>query len=48
MTPLTVLVRNRRSGAVTGRNRDEPVKLRVCRACGRAHTEACVVAAKAA
>lgn len=48
MTPITVLIRNRRSGEVTGRIRDEPVKLRVCRGCGRAHPEACPAAAQAA
>lgn len=48
MTPITVLIRNRRSGEVSGRTRDEPVKLRVCRGCGRAHPEACRVTAQAA
>jgi hypothetical protein len=36
-----VLVRDRRSGGIAWfRNCDEPIKVRVCRTCGRAHTAA--------
>jgi hypothetical protein len=36
-----VVVRDRRQGGIVHfRERDEPVKLRVCRACGRAHLAA--------
>ena len=39
MTKLAVLVRDRETGGIVRlRIHAEPVKLRVCRACGRVHT----------
>jgi len=41
MSATTVLVRDRVSGGIVRlRRRDEPVKLRVCRGCGRAKLNA--------
>lgn len=41
MPERAILIRDRKTGVLAGRQDGEPIKLRVCRVCGRAATKTC-------